>query len=305
MSVSPALNELPFDVIGFIFARAGAEAVLTMACLSRWWYNLGSSELVWREQCFILFNERKQQAETYHEEILGAQSFTEQKGILSWRAFWFALKRNAHFVECSNCRKYPLLTCRYECILCENYVLCADCESAIATQEPPPHPKSHILAKMWFPVVRKFYFNYKGDPVHKTTCTKCHKKEITGRRYNKGPDVTYCEACFQTISTPTQEWICQKYPDLHTFPAENLGKNHRGAWCDVCGQPSIPINWKCSCCYDYDLCTPCMDGKKHKKKHAILKIFFAAFSWTEWQYIKKSDRFKDSEMSDHSDYDEL
>eukprot|EP01124_Arcella_intermedia_P025220 TRINITY_DN4461_c0_g1_i1.p1 TRINITY_DN4461_c0_g1~~TRINITY_DN4461_c0_g1_i1.p1 ORF type:complete len:119 (-),score=19.87 TRINITY_DN4461_c0_g1_i1:27-383(-) len=84
-----------------------------------------------------------------------------------------------------------------------------------------------------------------------------------------------------------------------------LGKNHRGAWCDICSKPSVPINWKCTCCYDYDLCSDCALNKKHTKKHAILKIYWSRFNRWSFNYLKPSNRWKDGEHKDDSDYEEI
>jgi len=288
------------DVIGLIFTHSGHSGVMSMSCLSKWWYNLGSSELVWREQCFFIYDARKKQAESHQQAIAGAQSFTEQKGPLSWRKFWQALKSNAHFMACSNCRKYPIMNVRYECIICEKYCLCVECEAKSV------HPKSHILAKMSYAVSVKMYFRYIGTKNHQVTCGKCNATNFEGIRYNNWTTAEIlCSECY--VKSPSIVWTAQIYPDATLHKQEDLGKNHRGATCDICSARSVPINWKCTCCYDYDLCSHCEEGKRHKKKHAFLKLYWARWNWREnqWTYEKIATRFKDDVMADNSDYEEI
>eukprot|EP01124_Arcella_intermedia_P025221 TRINITY_DN4461_c0_g1_i2.p1 TRINITY_DN4461_c0_g1~~TRINITY_DN4461_c0_g1_i2.p1 ORF type:complete len:337 (-),score=38.52 TRINITY_DN4461_c0_g1_i2:27-1001(-) len=296
------LEELPLEILGVIMTSAGINSVLKLSVLSKWWHRLGNSELVWREQCFQLYEFKNRVSQSHHQVLVGVQSFTEQKGEMSWRDYWFALKKNAHFIACCHCKKYPLMNCRYDCINCVGYTLCVDCEGALV------HPKSHILAKMDHPVVTKFYFQWNGpfeEP--EKGCFMCHTSPLGGPHYwnNFKKNQSACLNCFEKIETERQDWYKQVLPDFAVFSPEDLGKNHRGAWCDICSKPSVPINWKCTCCYDYDLCSDCALNKKHTKKHAILKIYWSRFNRWSFNYLKPSNRWKDGEHKDDSDYEEI
>jgi len=294
------IEKLPLDVIGYIFAKAGSTEVMKMSSLSKWWKSLCTSEHVWKDQCFIMYTAKKEVAESQNIEVVGAQSFSAQKGSLSWRDYWFSLKKNAHFVACSYCSKYPLMDYRFECLLCENYFLCIECEAK--NNEISFHPKSHLYALMYYPVALKFYFTYSGNNNHIATCTRCGKNPFEGKKYSKDNQIL-CGDCYSGLLG--EGWLVQKYPDLRTYEPSTLGQNHRGARCDCCMKPSIPINWKCTCCYDYDLCDTCLKDKRHKKKHAIMKLYYSIFSSADWRFTKQSKRFVDASMNDESDYDDL
>lgn len=300
METEDLLSKLPLDVIGKIITTAGTNVVFTMACLSKWWYSLGSNEMVWREQCFLLYDRRMKLAENHHQLLAGVKSFTEQKGDLTWKKYWTALKLNAHFLACSNCRKYPLFEHRYDCINCVNFTLCLDCENKMV------HPKSHILARMDYPVISKFYFEWRAPTkTFNLTCSACSLTPLTGSAYcNFQTNKALCSECIRKLES-AENWYEQKLPEFELFPDDLLGKNNRGAYCDVCSVPSIPINWKCTCCYDYDLCNKCLQEKKHTKKHAIMKLYWARWARSSLGYLKPSKRWKDGDDKDESDYEDL
>jgi len=242
---------------------------------------------------------RRNFSESHHQILAGVKSFTEQKGSLTWKKYWTALRLGAHFLSCSHCEKYPLFTGRYDCINCANYTLCLDCEKAQV------HPKTHILALMNYPVITKFYFQWNQPLVFTITCSHCGVTPVTGTIYNNFQTQTkICSQCYPKIES-SKDWYEQKIPDFELFPEGLLGQNYRGAFCDICGVPSIPVNWKCTCCYDYDLCNTCIEAKKHTKKHAIMKLY-----WSKWNrgclsYLKPGKRWKDADDKDESDYEDL
>ncbi|XP_054768825.2 E3 ubiquitin-protein ligase MIB2-like [Lytechinus pictus] len=61
--------------------------------------------------------------------------------------------------------------------------------------------------------------------------------------------------------------------DLLIYDNAAAGVKHRGIQCDECKDVDIAgIRWKCSLCYDYDLCNKCYMTAKHDLKHTFLRI---------------------------------
>lgn len=57
-----------------------------------------------------------------------------------------------------------------------------------------------------------------------------------------------------------------------------LGVKHPNIVCDGCSSQGINgIRYKCTVCYDYDLCYTCYHGDKHNINHCF-KIFDSASS---------------------------
>ena len=51
-----------------------------------------------------------------------------------------------------------------------------------------------------------------------------------------------------------------------------LGVRSRSVTCDGCRvTPLLGIRWKCSQCYDYDLCTTCYMSNKHSEGHRFVR----------------------------------
>lgn len=56
--------------------------------------------------------------------------------------------------------------------------------------------------------------------------------------------------------------------DLRVFDNATAGVKHDSIVCDSCRQNGITgMRWKCSKCYDYDLCTACYNAGKHSLEH--------------------------------------
>ena len=48
---------------------------------------------------------------------------------------------------------------------------------------------------------------------------------------------------------------------------------HRGITCDCCRSDNVTgVRWKCSVCYDYDLCNRCFHKGAHDKAHQFYRI---------------------------------
>ncbi|XP_030843124.1 E3 ubiquitin-protein ligase MIB2 [Strongylocentrotus purpuratus] len=61
--------------------------------------------------------------------------------------------------------------------------------------------------------------------------------------------------------------------DLLIYDNAAAGVKHNGVTCDECKENDIAgMRWKCSSCYDYDLCNKCYMTSKHDLKHSFLRI---------------------------------
>eukprot|EP00057_Strongylocentrotus_purpuratus_P031361 XP_784379.3 PREDICTED: E3 ubiquitin-protein ligase MIB2 isoform X1 [Strongylocentrotus purpuratus] len=61
--------------------------------------------------------------------------------------------------------------------------------------------------------------------------------------------------------------------DLLIYDTAAAGVKHNGVMCDECKEDDIAgMRWKCSSCYDYDLCNKCYMTSKHDLKHSFLRI---------------------------------
>lgn len=64
--------------------------------------------------------------------------------------------------------------------------------------------------------------------------------------------------------------------DLIVFDNAATGAKHNNIICDGCKVHGIfGFRWKCSVCFDYDLCTKCYMADKHNLKHAFIRLFTA------------------------------
>uniref|UniRef100_T1JDF9 RING-type E3 ubiquitin transferase n=1 Tax=Strigamia maritima TaxID=126957 RepID=T1JDF9_STRMM len=61
--------------------------------------------------------------------------------------------------------------------------------------------------------------------------------------------------------------------DLRILDNAPIGVKHPNIICDACRKHGIPgIRWKCSRCYDFDLCTHCYMADKHDLTHPFVRI---------------------------------
>ena len=52
-----------------------------------------------------------------------------------------------------------------------------------------------------------------------------------------------------------------------------LGVKHTHIICDMCRENGVlGMRWKCSKCYDFDLCTLCYNGGKHSLDHEFVRM---------------------------------
>lgn len=60
--------------------------------------------------------------------------------------------------------------------------------------------------------------------------------------------------------------------DLRVFDTAQSGMKFRNITCDGCRTSTIPgTRWKCSQCYDYDLCTQCYMNNQHMEDHRFVR----------------------------------
>lgn len=65
--------------------------------------------------------------------------------------------------------------------------------------------------------------------------------------------------------------------DLRVFDNAPVGVKHPNIICDACRKHGIPgIRWKCTRCYDFDLCSQCYMADKHDLNHAFMRFETAA-----------------------------
>ena len=51
-----------------------------------------------------------------------------------------------------------------------------------------------------------------------------------------------------------------------------IGVAHQGVQCDVCNRKNLTgMRWKCTRCYDYDLCPLCYMANKHILEHEFTR----------------------------------
>eukprot|EP00794_Sanderia_malayensis_P016587 gene16587-18275_t len=61
--------------------------------------------------------------------------------------------------------------------------------------------------------------------------------------------------------------------ELRIFDTATVGVTHNGVICNECNKSNIKgSRWKCSVCYDYDLCNRCYCKGKHSLNHAFNRI---------------------------------
>ncbi|XP_035211065.1 E3 ubiquitin-protein ligase MIB2-like [Stegodyphus dumicola] len=70
--------------------------------------------------------------------------------------------------------------------------------------------------------------------------------------------------------------------DLRTLDNAPLGVKHPNIICDSCRKQGIAgMRWKCTRCYDFDLCTQCYMSDKHDLTHPFLRLETAASTGVE------------------------
>ena len=68
----------------------------------------------------------------------------------------FYEKNKSHYgIKCSNCNKFPIIGCRYKCIICENFNICEQCETKIGIIHS--HTLLKINSPIHKPIVLKFF----------------------------------------------------------------------------------------------------------------------------------------------------
>jgi len=88
-------------------------------------------------------------------------------------------------IQCNTCNVYPIVGTRYQCTICHDFDLCADCEA-----KPDSHPVNHPLLKHKQPVSTVTVH-------HGVSCDNCNKSPITGARFKCKlcPNFDLCEEC--------------------------------------------------------------------------------------------------------------
>lgn len=64
----------------------------------------------------------------------------------------------------------------------------------------------------------------------------------------------------------------QPQPQFQSKKSPKIRVHHRGVTCDGCNQPLFGIRFKCTECYDFDLCEDCEATENHPPQHVLLKI---------------------------------
>jgi len=131
----------------------------------------------------------------------------------------------APYNPCIECKIFPIKKNRYECMNCENINLCEKCFIK--------HPKNHILIKLKN-VNDKIKFNwvYNPEKVNQVLCFSCEKKISNSPLFQKKnlSDIIYCQDCF---NFDLNDFWVLKYPPEELYEDNQIGKNPRGAYCDV------------------------------------------------------------------------
>jgi len=209
---------------------------------------------------------------------------------------------NSPYRPCSICYKYPIEGVRYECQNCVDTNLCADCEQLNI------HPTNHLIVKTFLPEQK---FNNRLNCLQPLPpCTNCSAKVPT-LYHESHQDSFYCKSCVLL-----KGWECGgaelgggraggEGPNHRLWPIKiplepcsvsslALGQNPRGASCDVrfdgCTRHCIGINWKCVCCWGFDICESC-DQKaqeldrastKHTRSHGVMKLYHIGLTYSHW-----------------------
>jgi len=125
-------------------------------------------------------------------------------------------------------------------------------------------------------------------------CCECHRT-INQTQENfyetKDNQSIYCLNCFE-IHLHSLSFRKLKYSPEVLLPQELVGNNPRFAHCDIkaggCWHSCRGINWKCTRCWDFDLCEHCESlGKlvpNHNPEHGLLKLYYTKFSPLKWEW---------------------
>jgi len=203
---------------------------------------------------------------------------------------------------CYECGAYPLQGARFECITCLDANVCVECDAKES------HPKNHLLMKTFFP-------ERKISQVPMTTklkadCIMCSTEiYLPGIFYQTERFPVLCKNCLP----PNEKYWTLQVPPESLISKERLGRNPRGAICDVrlkgCLQSCTGINWKCVRCFDFDICENCQvffedptfikKVKCHSRECAIIKIYYAECCfWTNWKHSGIRYRYHEEDDSE-------
>jgi hypothetical protein len=153
---------------------------------------------------------------------------------------------------CSACND-PIIGAKYKCSTCVDHHLCEHCEKK-GVQKP------HIFIKL---------DSDKEAASKYVICDGCNKT-ITGKRFkcSQCSDYDLCEDCDK--KNVHSEHLLVKYTDKNERTVEEP-VIHDGVFCNNCDGPVIGIRYKCSSCFDYDLCEKCEKRGIHKD-HLLYKV---------------------------------
>lgn len=90
--------------------------------------------------------------------------------------------------------------------------------------------------------------------------------------YKCGKDGKYDLRVFDTAQSGEASYTLWSGCTTLTTPSFLAGMKFRNITCDGCRTSTIPgTRWKCSQCYDYDLCTQCYMNNQHMEDHRFVR----------------------------------
>lgn len=191
-------------------------------------------------------------------------------------------------VQCDACYLHDIRGIRYKCNNCSNYDLCALCYHR--NKHDLSHSFKRFILPSWLgvdlPPRLTSMGNFKSGSVHEgVRCDGCSFIDIIGIRYKCKDCCNYdlCDSCYhEKKHDMTHSFIRVDLPNylgVYLEPRINKVQNqtqevvHNGIHCDGCESRNIRgIRYKCSNCYDYDLCGLCYRGNKHDLSHRFKRF---------------------------------
>jgi hypothetical protein len=237
---------------------------------------------------------------------------------------------------CALCHQFPITGVRYKCLTCASVDLCEACEASEG------HPPNHLVYKTYYPeftpqVVVKCllplpncshcgqaqacYHQFISFTQNYVFCAECRAGRGASNAHHEAtnafemfasesPDLIPCLANQTATPSSARLWKlqCGLVSDDSIVREEVRGKNPRGAWCDMklpgCITKCTAINWKCTRCFGYDVCTACEAtvahglaedlahstntmagmrfGRGHTTRCALLKIYYVNPHYKDW-----------------------
>jgi len=257
------------EIVLMIFSYFRPADLLSVSLTCKLYYDLSRDNIIWKN---LVYKRAGLKYQT--EEII------KKAAIVGWLSIYKSLNQTSHFIECSECKLFPIDGSLYKCLNCKFY---ASCEPCFIFSE---HPNTHVVIKTYSPNSHLLNWNFVHNRTFNLSCCQC-STPITDKllECKNCQNIKLCVDCYNTqqhqTAFPTHQFYEIIQPvvvNTDTCDSNEIPTHY--AFCDECRANGIDGNMKglrfrCAVCYDYDLCEKCELTMNHfEKEHPFMLIRF-------------------------------